>query len=134
MASYFCVTFYFLSVMYRNSFKSLLSIMMLSDCTDRNVAGVNESSFSVPVLLQTQRSTQTSFSSGCTPSFFVLFFLSFTIHLSPSNPPPSYSLLFVVSSWFLSPLQNQYFQVSRCSEILLHAKKCFPKYYGYLAP
>ena len=28
--------------------------MMLSDCTDRNVAGVNESSFSVPVLLQTR--------------------------------------------------------------------------------
>ena len=75
--------------------------MILSDCTDRNVAGVNESSFSVPVLLQTRSDRRKPpFQVDARRVFFfcfVLFFLSFTINLSPSNPHSSYSLLFVVS-------------------------------------
>ena len=73
--------------------------MILSDCTDRNVAGVNES-FSVPVLLQTRSDRRKPpFQVDARRVFFcfVLFFLSFTINLSPSNPHSSYSLLFVVS-------------------------------------
>lgn len=74
--------------------------MILSDCTDRNVAGVNESSFSVPVLLQTRsdrRNPPFQVDARRVFFWFVLFFLSFTINLSPSNPHSSYSLLFVVS-------------------------------------
>ena len=74
--------------------------MILSDCTDRNVAGVNES-FSVPVLLQTRSDRRKPPSQvDARRVFFFLFcfvFLSFTINLSPSNPHSSYSLLFVVS-------------------------------------
>ena len=74
--------------------------MILSDCTDRNVAGVNESSFSVPVLLQTRSDRRKPpFQVDARRVFFLfcLVFLSFTINLSPSSPHSSYSLLFVVS-------------------------------------
>ena len=106
--------------------------MILSDCTDRNVAGVNESSFSVPVLLQTRSDRRKPpFQVDARRVFFFVLFCFFChlqlIYLHPILIP-------VTPSCSLSPLQNQYFQVSRCSEILLHAKKYFPKYYGYLAP
>ena len=99
--------------------------MILSDCTDRNVAGVNESSFLYQSCYKLIVIDANLLFKWMHAEFFFYFFMSFTINSSPSNPRPSYSFLFVVSSWFLSPSQNQYFEVSRCSEILFVVSSWF---------
>ena len=81
--------------------------MILSDCTDRNVAGVNESSFSVPVLLQTRSDRRKPpFQVDARRVFFFVLFCFFChlqlIYLHPILIP-------VTPSCSLSPLQNQYF-------------------------